>query len=226
MRKQVLIPLKVIGLALLLLTFNYIPIEIFNLDYENFTKIQLILYYLLCDLIFLIILLLIYKKTIIKDFTNFKKKFLDNLEVSFKYWIIGVIIMMVSNILIVIFAPESTASNEEAVRDMIDMAPLYMLFSVAIYAPLTEELIFRKGFREMFQNKWLYILTSGLVFGSLHVISSLKSYYDLLYLIPYCSLGITFAYTYYKTNNIFSTIFMHSIHNTLTIGIYLLGTML
>lgn len=134
--------------------------------------------------------------------------------------------MIASNIFIIIFLPQSNAGNEEAVRALIDLAPLYMLFSVSIYAPITEELIFRKGIRDIINNKYIYIIVSGCVFGALHVVSSINSIYDLAYLVPYCSLGITFALLYYKSKNIFSSISMHFLHNTLTIVLYLLGSSL
>jgi len=92
-----------------------------------------------------------------------------------------------------------------------------------IYAPLTEELIFRKSIRDVIKNKWLYIIISGLIFGGLHVVSSIDSLIDLIYLIPYCSLGFVFASLYIKTNNIYSTIVAHSFHNTLALLLYLMG---
>lgn len=218
--------LKVIALIILLLTFSYIPALILNLDIASFSNAGKVLYNLTTDIIFLGILFFIYRKTLAKDFKNFTKDLTNNLEFAFKYWLIGVTIMIVSNLLITFLAPNAIAGNEEAVRSLINMYPLYMIFSVSIYAPFTEELIFRKGIRDCIKNKYIYILTSGIIFGSLHVISSVTTPYDLLYLIPYCSLGITFAYLYTKTDNIFSSMSMHALHNTLTIGLYLIGTTL
>lgn len=214
---------KVLFLILLLLFMSYIPIILFKIDINSLTKLEKVLYNLITDLIFLGILIYVYRKTLIEDFKNFKKNLSSNLEFAFKYWLIGVIVMIVSNILITVFAPTSTAGNEETIRSLINQYPIYMLFCVAIYAPLTEELIFRKGFRDLINNKYIYILASGMVFGSLHVVSTITSPLDLLYLIPYCSLGITFAYIYYKSKNIFSTISMHCFHNTITVCLYLIG---
>lgn len=176
------------------------------------------------NLLFLILMISAYFKTLKKDFKLFFKDFFNNMETSIKYWLIGFTVMIISNLIIVIISEGAIAGNEEQVRKLIDISPLYMLFSVSIYAPLTEELLFRKGFRDIIKNKWLYIIVSGCVFGGLHVIGNIASPIDVLYLIPYCSLGIAFAYTYYKTNNIFSTICMHSIHNTMAIVLYLIGS--
>jgi len=134
--------------------------------------------------------------------------------------------MVISNLFIIYVIKGGIAENEEAVRNLINISPIYMLFEVAIYAPLTEELIFRKSIRDIFKNKWAFIITSGFVFGALHVISSVETTTDLLFLIPYCSLGFTFAYLYYKSNNIFSSISMHAMHNTMAIILYLIGASL
>ena len=155
---------------------------------------------------------------------------MENINTTFKYYLIGFLVMIISNIVIVLFFKNASANNEEAVRTLIDKAPLYMIFSVSIYAPFVEEIIFRKGIKDSvmaFSNnkftKYLFILISGILFGSMHVIGSVTSVYDYLYIIPYSALGISFAALLYKTDNIFSTITIHSIHNTASIILYFMG---
>ncbi len=218
--KKIFVVLKVFILLLLLLTFKSIFISFFPNNLNNILKVII---FLISDLIVISILLIVYRKTLIKDFKSYFKDFLNNFEQSFKYYIIGLAIMIISNLIIVVFINNQIASNEESVRSLIDIVPLYMIFSVSIYAPITEELIFRKGIREIFNNKYLYIISSGIIFASMHLASENLSLNTLLYIIPYSSLGITFAYTYYKTNNIFSTIMLHSFHNTMAIILYLIG---
>lgn len=218
--KKIFVVLKVFILLLLLLIFKSIFISFFPNNLNNILKVII---FLISDLIVIGILLIVYRKTLIKDFKSYFKDFLNNFEQSFKYYIIGLAIMIISNLIIVVFINNQIASNEESVRSLIDIVPLYMIFSVSIYAPITEELIFRKGIREIFNNKYLYIISSGIIFASMHLASENLSLNTLLYIIPYSSLGITFAYTYYKTNNIFSTIMLHSFHNTMAIILYLIG---
>ena len=208
-----------LGLVLLYLLFTNIPVifmYLLGIDYNKFNQTIKILYMFICNIIVMTIIISIYHKTLNKDFKNFfNKNIFNNLENAFKYWLLGFIVMVVSNLILTAIT-EGIASNEEAVRTLIKAAPIYMFFDVSIYAPLMEELIFRKSIRDITDRKWLYILTSGLIFGGLHVISSISSPVDLLYLIPYSSLGIAFAYSYYKSNNIFSSITMHCMHNTLS----------
>ena len=216
--------LKLTSLFILFIIWDSIFVEIFGKFIINLSMSYKVFFSFIVNLLFLILIVSVYFKTLKKDFKLFFKDFFNNLEISIKYWLIGFIVMVISNLIIIIITNGAIAGNEEEVRKLIDISPLYMLFSVSIYAPLTEELLFRKGFRDIIKNKWLYIIISGGIFGVLHVIGNIASAVDLLYLIPYCSLGIAFAYTYYKTNNIFSTICMHSIHNTMAIILYLIGS--
>lgn len=218
--------LKSIVLIFLLLTWDLIPVKIFALlgiNYSNFSQLTILFYLLIWDLSFIVFLIFIYKKDFINDFKKFfNKKLLSNIGLSLAYWIIGTSVMVLSNIIITSINPGSTPANENAVRSLIDIAPWFMVFELVIYAPITEELIFRKSFRYITNNKYIYILLSGIIFGGMHIVSSAPI--DLLFLIPYSALGIAFAALYYKTNNIFSTISIHSIHNTLTLVLYLIGS--
>lgn len=197
--------------------FALIPIYLFNIDIKTCSDTTYNLIRITPTITQAIFLIIFYRKTLKKDFKNFKKKFGDYSDIAIKYWILGFIAMVVSNYLIITFSPVKIASNEQGVREIINTIPYFAFFSICIFAPVAEELIFRKAFRDCINNKVLFILTSGIVFGTLHVIGSFNSLFDFLYIIPYSSLGIAFAYIYYKTNNIFSSIFVHCMHNTLLV---------
>ena len=216
-----------LGLIILMLTWSAIPsiiLIILNINIESLPDTIKILYTFIFDITFLLFIIFIYKKEIIKEFKTFfnKNNFLKNIKKSLYYWFIGLTIMITFNLIIASLTNE-LAANEQAVRQMIDKYPLYMAFQVMLYAPISEEIIFRKSIDKIFKNKYLYILMSGLIFGGLHVVSSVTSLVDCLYLLPYCSLGFVFALLYKNTNsNIFSTITAHSFHNTLALLLYLI----
>lgn len=226
--------LKNIFLFLILLfgmaIFPSIPLKIFNIPYDKFSITMKVIYNFFCDIGFIIIVFLIYKERLINDFKKYFNKFKDNFETSFKYYFIGAIIMIVSNLIIVFFFKDANAGNEEAVRDLIGEAPLYMLFSVSIYAPLIEELIFRHTIKNCVPIKknnkflkYLYAFISGFIFALLHIIGQANGVIDYIYIIPYMSLGFAFALLYYDTDNIFSSIMMHCFHNTVTIILYFMS---
>ena len=98
--------------------------------------------------------------------------------------------------------------------------PLIEEICAIILAPIIEELVFRRSLIKFTSNKHIYALTTGLIFGFIHITSSINSINDLimlLYIIPYSSVGIALGYAYKKTNNIYGTLIMHSIHNAIAI---------
>lgn len=228
MFKKKILPIVIFILLLCgMAYFPYIPMKLFNMPYESFSLTMKAIYMTLCDTGYMLILFLFYKKKIIKDFNKYKKNFWKNFEESFKYYFIGLVIMIVSNLIITFFFTDANAGNEETVRSMIDMVPLYMIFSVSLYAPFVEELIFRHSIKDCVMchgnNKLIrgiYVFISGFIFAAMHILGQTTSVLDYIYLIPYMSLGIAFSALYSKTDNIFSSISMHCLHNTVTIILY------
>lgn len=194
--------------------FQLIPIILLNWDIRSITESQNVMLSTFSNIVLLLILFLIFRKDIIKEWKKFKLNFLKNIDTGIKYWLVGLAIMMGSNIIINIVMNLGQAANEQAVQQMISALPWLMFINAGIIAPCTEELIFRKSFRKAFPNKWLFILISALVFGSLHVVTSMTSPIELLYIIPYGALGGAFAYMYQKTDTIFTSIAMHMFHNS------------
>ncbi len=230
MKKTIIKTIIFIILLLLMAIFPYIPIYAFRLKYNEFSYTMKIIYNFICDIGLMIIIFFLYKKELIQNFKDYFHNFKDNFEESFKYYFIGLIGMIVSNILIVLLVKEANANNENTVRELITKAPIYMIFSVSIYAPFIEEIIFRKSIKDMILSikdnkitKYIFIISSGLIFALMHIIGSATSIYDYFYIIPYASLGIAFASLYYKKDNIFYTIMIHSMHNTLAIILYFIG---
>jgi len=211
----------------LMLFWGAIPVvvlAVIGIDPSDLSYTTKVVITFINDLLFLGLLIGVYYKSLKENFKKyFNHNFKDNIKTSIFYWLIGLCIMMASNYIIAIVMNGQLAENEESVRNLINVAPLYMAFQVAIYAPISEELIFRKTIREVISNKWLFVIISGVIFGGLHAVSSITDMVSMLYLIPYCSLGIILGLLYTKTDNIFSTIVVHSIHNSLALILYLIA---
>ncbi len=216
----------VIALFFLISLVQLIPIELFNMDINNLTNKEQLFLTTFSDTIFLLILVKIYFKTLKEDFNKIKGNFYSMMDTGIKYWFLGLILMMVSNILIGMFIPQAQSANEQGVQAMIKASPMISIITIGILAPIIEELTFRKAFKDIFKNKWLFILGSGLIFGALHIVLSLTSAWDLFLIIPYSSLGIAFGYTYYKTDNIYTSIIMHVFHNTALAILSIVGAMI
>lgn len=199
-----------------------LPFYLLNVDPTILPNSVKTFYLIDVNLIFLCGILIIYNKEFAKFIKDFKINGKKYLKQSIKYWIIGVIVMLVSNSIIGLLFSNAIPENEEAVRSLIKAMPVYMIFTSIIFAPIVEEIICRKILKDFIKNKWLFIISSAFCFASLHVIFNLTSTWNLLYIIPYGALGFAFAYAYHKTNNLLVPIILHFIHNALLIILYII----
>lgn len=168
------------------------------------------------NLILLMILFFMYRIDLRREWKNFTKNLNYSMDSCFKYWCIGLAGMMVANIVIGTFLNLGQAENEELVQGMIVALPSVMLLNAGVIAPIIEELVFRKAFRDAIKGKWPFILTSGLVFGLMHVAVA-TTWVDLIFFVPYACLGAAFAYMYYDTDSVFAPMLAHLFHNTVLI---------
>lgn len=214
------------GIIVMLLFFNSNYIKLFfatilNIKIKNISNLNYLILTILSDIVLSFIFYLIYRKELKKDFNTFKNNFNKCFDSGLKYWLIGLSIMVIANILIAMFTPLSNSTNEKSVQSLIPTSPALMFIAAGIFAPIIEEITFRKTFQTIFKNKWTFALISFLVFGYIHVINS-NNPLELLYIVPYGALGLVFALTDYETNTVFTSIMMHMIHNSMLIILSLL----
>lgn len=197
--------------------FQLIPILLFNLDLEKISASLNVVLSAFGSLCLVIVLGIIYRKELIEEWRNFKKHFKKFFDIGFIHWFYGLMAMVISNTLIGILFKAGQANNEQAVQGMITALPWMMLISSGILAPIAEEIVFRKSIRKIFNKRLLYIFVSGFLFGLAHVFSSASSLTDWLFIIPYGSVGVAFAASYYDTDSIFTPIFFHMLHNIILV---------
>lgn len=184
-----------------------VNINIYELN-NTLKAVTLILY----ELIILAIILYAYKDELITSIKKFSIK--EFFKKYFKYWGLILLLMVASNSIVTIFTTADTSTNQEIIEDTLKVLPAYILFSTIVIAPLLEEMIFRFCIKKIIPKpSIIYILVSGLLFGTMHVILTMTNITDLLFIIPYSVPGIVFAYLYNKTDNIFVPASIHFIHN-------------
>lgn len=211
--------MKIVFIFLLFFFIDFvqlIPIAVFGI--KTVSNSMTVILDTFKNIILMLILFLIYRKDLIKDWNKFKSKISDNLDIAIKYWFVGLIGMIISNLIIgLFFTSGGTANNEQIVQSYITYLPWMMIIDAGIIAPFTEEIVFRKTFRNIFKNKWIFTIFTGLLFGAMHVIFSINNWTDILYIIPYSFLGGAFALAYWDTDTIFSSYALHALHNTISI---------
>lgn len=147
-------------------------------------------------------------KEIIKDFKKNKK---DYLKLIFKTLLIGLTIIIITNLIISHFNP--LPQNELTLRKEIKLYPIYYILNILLFGPIMEEILLRYTFT-IIKNKYIYLIVTTLFFAMLHI---QKIPDDLIYLITYSMISLTFTYPFYKTNNIINSIITHSTYNLLAL---------
>lgn len=144
----------------------------------------------------------------IKDFkTNYKKY----LILILKTLAIGLVFIIISNLIITKF--NDLPQNELIIREELKKYPFYYTLNIIIFSPIIEEILFRYNLT-IIKNKYIYIIVSTLLFAILHI---QKIPQDLIHLISYTLMSLTFLYPFYKTKNILSSIITHSVYNLITL---------
>ena len=198
-------------------------LDIINIDISKFNNIEKNIYLIITDLIYLIFVIVMYKKELYEELKRFKNNYKELIPKYLPLYILGLMLMSVSNLIITKLIGVDLSNNEIAVREYIKIFPFYMIFSTVIYAPIVEEITFRKTFKNIISNKWFYIVVSGVMFGVIHITGNNIGINDYLLSIPYILMGMVFAYIYYDSNNIFTTISIHSMHNLILLILQFIG---
>ena len=219
------------GLLVLLIYFISsivvtLPFIIFNINTSSSPLMLRIIYLLASEIVMLSLIIYVLKDQIKDNLFDYKKNFKMYFSKYFKYWFLLIGIMMFSNMIILSITNGTQASNQEAINTLFNQSPAYTFFSAVFIAPITEELVFRLGIKNIVKDEKLFIVISGLVFGGLHVILSMKTPLELLYLIPYCTPGFIFAYLLVKSKNIFVPTFMHMFHNGIILSLQIVALLL
>lgn len=208
---------KVIGIVFMYFFLQIIFGAFFNdiLNSKNpfISNCTLLLVYALLVLI----IGLFFLPKLINDIAYFKK---ENIKIAFKNWGLGFLFMFVSNLYLTYFVG-NIASNEASNRALLTASPEFAIILMVILAPALEEIVFRLNLKRAFNNKYVFCIISGLLFGGMHLIGA--SGKELLYIIPYGLLGFFFAKAYFETDNIYTSILAHMFHNGLSVYIILLG---
>ncbi len=181
---------------------------------------------LLTYLVIFIITILVTKK----DLKNNFKIFINNKKIYIKFilkrYLYMLLALIVSSIPILLFKGGEQSANQQLLNNMFSEKPIFIFILTVFYAPIVEELIFRLSIKKLINNKLLFILLSGTLFGIAHVIGDFKDISDLLFAIQYSALGMCLAYAYYDTKNIFTSISMHFIQNFIAVLLMLIVQLL
>lgn len=122
-------------------------------------------------------------KTISKDKQVFKK-FTSLLGEGFiMFFLVKIGLALVEGSVFELFGLEVETSDNQALIELLTgSAPVLMVISACILAPINEELVFRGAIGKVIKNKRVFITVSGLIFGLMHVTDSIVLMLEILLL--------------------------------------------
>ncbi len=207
------------------LIFHYFGIDPTKFDSKDNAYFQC-----LAELTYAIIIYLAYRKYMqsdYKEFKNGKSKYMDTfvkyLAIFFAVKIASAVLTSIIGYMIGLELTDS--ENQTIIVELTRSAPFMMLLSTSLLAPIVEEGIFRLSLRKIINNKTVFIILSGLIFGFMHIFpTEIPIAEALTYSITYVTMGVFLAYVYADTDNIWIPILLHGTNNLLSmLAILFLG---
>lgn len=118
--------------------------------------------------------------------------------------------------------------NQQAIeRSLLSSTGILMILMTVIFAPVLEELVFRKAMFRFFKNPWVAMVISSVLFGLIHVTSETEILAFVTNLITYSASGFALGYVYIKNkNNVWASILVHAVSNAVSIIFILVGALL
>lgn len=160
------------------------------------------------------------------DFKEYNKGLVKNpkkvIGVGLLFALFAFIAMPICNIILHVLNVSASDTNNDTINTLYGIIPLYMMFQTLIYSPIVEGITFRKVFKDAINNKWLFIIISGFVFGLYHIIYNMTSLSQILLMLPYFVVGMLYAGAYSKTDNIYSAFIATFVYNLAVFVINLL----
>lgn len=169
----------------------------------------------------LISLIIWKRKSLIEDLKSIKEDLKDKTKHIILMYILFYSLTLLTNY-IIYKCVGNIADNESLLRESLLNSPILMSISLALLGPIMEELIFRYPYQNIKTNKNLKFIIYTLVFALFHILSA-TSIQGLLFLIPYIFLSLSITYSYYKTENIYTSMFFHIINNTISVLAIIIG---
>ena len=111
---------------------------LFGLDTSSINTHIKFLYLTVVDILILSSILLVNHKTIEHDFKDILKNHKKYFSKGINYWLISLIVMMASNLIIMLFFNNAIANNEDTIRTMLKINPIYVYFSAVFFAPVAK----------------------------------------------------------------------------------------
>lgn len=177
------------------------------------------------DILFLILMIMIYKDNILNDFKIIKSDYkISKIIKTIIIWVIALFILnIVMGALTDLIAPGLAIDNNTDA--LWNMSKVYTIFKTLIFSVVAEELLFRESLRDIIDNNVIFVITSVIIYTLMHFIfAGLPESNVLIYIMIYFIPAILFSLAYIKNkSNIIILMLIKFTYNLIPMTILLLG---
>ncbi|MDU6443226.1 MAG: type II CAAX endopeptidase family protein [Streptococcus sp.] len=210
--KKLLTALKYFFLALGLLFLEQLPTAFIAADQPFWQSALIILALLIVPALTVFVAKRVWLLNHLKDLKTWK---------AWKTILVGFVVLTIVKYIggVVLLLENGIGANTEnqAALEQLGMSPLLLIVLTAIAAPIVEETVMRGLILgRVFNNSYLGVILSSLLFGLLHIPTNIGSW------IIYGGMGLVLAVVYHKTQKLEYTIAIHFINNALGVLLMLL----
>ena len=213
--------IKGVGVFLLYILVPYI-LDLFLPSLTKSNSFEL-LYRFMFLFLMLIFFVLIYRKDLLNDLKAFKKdkkKVLLNALIFFGLMLVGIAVISLVVTSITGNASGTSYESSSVIDSLFQENKLLMIFYVFVISLFTEQIVFRKVFKDIINNKLFFVIFSGLIYGIFQIGYNISSVNDLLVLLPYTYIGIIVSASYSKTDNIFTPCFVYLLYDLFVLSAF------
>ena len=156
------------------------------------------------DLLFFIGITYLYKDSLKDGYNKFIKKYNLSKRVLFILKWIAILfgINILGGIITELLVPNLLEDgNTTSIYSIASISTVYTIFKTLIFAPIAEELVFKKTIRELINNNALFIVTSSLVYSLINVMYTDITLLTLIDMISYFIFSTVLSYIYVKNED-------------------------
>ena len=189
-------------------------------EFVSNAKYGLVIYEFALFGILTLIIFLMFRKEIIRDFWLFVGNFGTYSRITVPIFVIMTFVYFIVTIILALVIKEQSL-NEQSLQSMPRVA---LILLASLFGPFVEEGVFRLLPRKFLKNDYVYVILTSVVFGLIHVMGNswedtFNNPLQLLYFFSYWILGLGLSINYVKTKNFASNVVYHAVWNSIVLFI-------
>ncbi len=167
-----------------------------------------VLYYVVCMLLMVIVIICAYKNELVSEIKVFLKNPIKNILKCFGVFVLLFLIITLGNFVIDQLLGWTKLNSDTLIFPNMKSMFMYTILVLIIYTPFVEGIIFTKTINKIIHQKIIWIIISGFLYGLMQAGLNFGSVLNVVSTIPYIIIGIIVAFIYEKNKNVFYPMFI------------------